>query len=87
MLAYPGMIADIAKDAGMKVPKNPDGKWDFQKFVKFGVLCNLTLGRGINWGGARDAIHRNAEIIQAIPMADLKKMTLEEVRGKLVDLL
>lgn len=87
MLAYPGMIVDIAKHAGMEVPSEPDGKWDFQEFLKFAVLCELTLGRGLNWSGARDAIGRNAEIIQAISMDELKTLTLEQVKGKLVDLL
>jgi len=86
MLAYPSMIADIAKEVGMKVPKNPDGEWDGQKYVHFAVLCNVTLGRPIRWGSARSAIEVNAKMIATIPPGTLKKMTLGEIRSRCVEL-
>ena len=84
MLAFPGMIAQQAEKAGMKTPESPDKKWDFQKYLHFGVFCELTLGRPLRWGTT--AIQENADIIAAIPLEELKKMTLEQIKGKLADL-
>jgi hypothetical protein len=84
MLAFPGMIARHAEKAGMKIPKDPDKKWDFQKYLHFGVFCALTLGRPLRWGTT--AIQENADIIAAIPLEELKRLTLEQVQGKLAEL-
>lgn len=79
MLAFPSMIAVEARDAGMKVPEDPDGKWDFQEYLHFGVFCQLTLGRSVDWAHFRNAVAENAKIIASIPIEKLGQMTLHNV--------
>ena len=80
MLVFPGMIADIARDAGMKVPKNPDDGWEKNKFLHFWVFCEMSLGRPVNWGHFQFALRRNAKTIVNIPTKKLNKMALCEVQ-------
>jgi hypothetical protein len=72
MMVFPGMIAKAAEKAGMKVPADPDGKWKPKDFPHFHVFCNVQLARPIHWGEHWE----NAEIIAAIPEAELKTLTL-----------
>lgn len=76
MLAFPGMIAKAAEDAGMKVPADPDGDWSADEFPHFHVFCNVQLARpvvhhGEHWG--------NAKIVAAIPEDQLRTTTLEDL--------
>ena len=75
MLVFPGMIAEAAKKAGMKVPKDPDGKWKPKDYPHFHVYCNVQLCRPISWGEHWE----NAEIVAAIPENELEAMTLEQL--------
>jgi hypothetical protein len=80
------MIVKFAKAGGIKVPRNPDGEWDKQKYLHFWVLCEVTLGRPLSWHRAGITIEENARMIAAIPVGDLNKMTLAEIRGRCMDL-
>lgn len=75
MMAYPGMIADAAKKAGMKVPENPDGEWKVEEYPHFNIFCNVQLGRRIRWGEHWE----NAKVVAAVPEDKLKTITLMEL--------
>lgn len=76
MLAFPGMIAHFAKDAGMKIPDDPDNEesWTGKDFPHFLTFCNLQLCRPMDMNGNEPEI--NAKIIANIPENELKTMTL-----------
>lgn len=76
MLAFAGMIAGRAKDAGMKVPKDPDGEWDAKKYPHFNVYCTIQLGAPIV--SPRD-VDDNARIIAKIPNDKIKKVTIADL--------
>lgn len=75
MLAFPGMLVNAAKKAGMKVPPDPDD-FDPMKYPHFQVFCNAQLCRpmvslGEHWN--------NAELIAAIPKKDIMKVSLADL--------
>jgi hypothetical protein len=79
LMAFPGMIAEAALKAGMKVPNEPDKDWDPEEYPHFSVFCNVQLNRGVRWGEHWE----NAKVIAAISEDDIHTITLEEliVRG------
>lgn len=79
---FPGMLTKIAKEAGLKVPKDPDGdEWDRKKYYHFDILCYLTLGRPLNWGHWREVVSHNAKLLKKFSFDELSQMTV----GNLVD--
>lgn len=75
MIAFPSMLLEPARKAGIPVPENPD-KFDPEKFPGFAVFCNVQLNRGMpNF----DAHWRNAEVIAQVKDEDLRKVTLAEL--------
>lgn len=78
MLAYPGMIAEAARKAGIEVPADPDGEFDPEKYVRFSIFCTVQLGRPMtSWNEHWD----NAHVIANIPENRLKTITLAQLIG------
>lgn len=78
MIAFPSMLIEPAKTAGMKVPNDPDD-YDAEYFPHFDVFIKYQLGRRMP---APSSHWNNAKIIAAIPDDEIKKVTL----GKLAEL-
>jgi len=83
MLAFPGMIAGPAREAGIKVPSDDemDEDYDVEKYPHFAVFCNITLGVSLTWGTAQDWMAHNAKMIAAIPDDKIMKTTFEDLRA------
>ena len=77
-MVFPGMLVDAAAKAGMKVPKNPDGKFSRKKYPHFSVFCAVQLCRPIVWGEHWG----NAEIIAGIPDDEITKISLQQLLAK-----
>jgi hypothetical protein len=75
MIVYPGMIAQAAQQAGMKVPEDPDGEWNVEEYPYFNIFCVVQLGRRIRWGEHWD----NAKVVAAIPEEKLATVTLMDL--------
>lgn len=76
MLAFPSMLTDAAKKAGMKTPDlSEDEDFDPHEFTHFQVYCTVQLGRRITWGNH----WRNAEIVAAIPDDKIKTVTPQDL--------
>jgi hypothetical protein len=77
MLMFPGMIADAARAAGMKVPDEPDidGSWDPNDYPHFYVFCGVQLCRPIEWGEHWE----NARVVAQVRENELRVITLEEL--------
>lgn len=78
MIAFPGMIAKAAEQAGMTVPVDPDEEFNADEFPHFHVYCNVQLGVPVTWGNHWE----NAKIIAAIPVENIKKVTYTELVEK-----
>lgn len=78
MIAFPGMLIRPAKDAGMKVPDDPD---DFDKgaYPHFYVYMQAQLGAPMPFP---DAPFENAKVIAAIPDEEITKITYQELLEK-----
>jgi hypothetical protein len=78
MLAFPGMLVDAAKQAGIKTPPNPD---DFSKvkdeYPHFYVFCELQLGHTLYNG--MTSHWDNAKIIADIPDDKIRTITCGEI--------
>lgn len=75
MLAFPGMLVEAAKQAGMKVPKDPD---DFkpEKFPHFQVFCNVQLGRAMtSWTEHWD----NAKVVAKVPEKEITTIKMPKL--------
>jgi hypothetical protein len=77
MMAFPGMIAEAARQAGMKTPPEPDGKWSPDEYPHFHVYCNVQLGRAIQWGEHWE----NAKVVAKLGPRKIKSVTLEQLIG------
>lgn len=75
---FAGMIANFAKDAGMKVPEEPDAEWDDNDFPHFAVFCNLHLGISL-MGDWYNQFTNNAEVIAKVPEDHIKRVSLQEL--------
>lgn len=78
MLAFPSMIVQHARKAGMTVPDNPND-FDPAEFPHFHVFCNVQLGRPLVYW---DEPWGNARIVAAIPADQLRTTTLEDLLAK-----
>jgi len=76
MLVFPGMIAESARQAGMKVPADPDGKWSPEDYPHFHVFCNMQLCRSLADFGAH---WDNAKVIAALSDEDVRKVTKDDL--------
>jgi len=75
MIAYPNMLIEPAKSAGIKCPNNAD-HFDPEEFVQFAVFCSAQLGQpnpypGCHWD--------NAKVIASISEDKLKLITFDEL--------
>ena len=78
MIAFPGMIADAAEQAGIKVPQDLEN-YDPQEFPHWTVFCNAQLGTpqpypGVHWD--------NAHVIAQIPDSEILKVTLKDLEKR-----
>ena len=90
MLAFQSMIHKAAKDAGMEVPAMElldafDGEptWDPEEYPHFHVFCNVQLGRSMHSMGQH---WDNAKIVAAVPVEELRTVTLEGLIAKGLEL-
>lgn len=75
MIAFSGLLVQPAKNAGIKVPKDPDD-YDQAKFPHWHVYVTLQVGRRLpsprsHW--------ENAKVIAAIPAKKIKTVTYGDV--------
>ena len=75
MIAFPGMLVEPAKKAGIKVPEDPDN-YEPMDFVKFYVLCKVQLGQPMP---SPTSHWENAEVIAAISDEKIKTVTYQEL--------
>jgi len=75
MMIFPGVIAEAAEKAGMKVPPDPDGKWDENEYPHFNIFCDVQLCRRIRWGEHWE----NAKVVARIPEDKLVTVTLGDL--------
>lgn len=78
MLAFPAMLVEAAKQAGMKVPKDPD-KFDPEKFPHFQVFCGAQLGRPLAFWGEH---WENAKVVAEVPEKKIRSITIPQLIGK-----
>lgn len=76
MIAFPSMLVQVAQDAGMKVPDDPNAFEEHRdECPHFFCFCVLQLARSVVYHGEH---FDNAKIIAAIPKKRLMKMTLQD---------
>lgn len=72
MLAFPGMIAGAAKEAGIKIPESPDENFDPNEFPHFFVFCKMQLERRMTGPNEH---WENAKVIAAVSEEEIKTIT------------
>lgn len=78
MMAFPGMLMEAAKQAGMKVPSDPD-KYNMQEFPHFYVFCEVQLGRSLtSWTEHWD----NAKVVAKVPEKEIRTITVQGLIDK-----
>ena len=73
MIAFPSMIVDAAKNAGIKIPSDLDD-FDKNEFPHWYVFCALQLGRPMRPGAQWD----NAKVLAELSEDKIKSMTFED---------
>jgi hypothetical protein len=81
MIAFPEMLINPAKEAGMKVPENAD-KFDAKKFPHFQVFCIVQLGRRMP---SPTSHWENAKIVASIPQEKIFTITNGELLAMGID--
>ena len=78
MIAFPELLIEPAKKAGIKVPDNVS-KYDKQDFMHWHVFCTVQLGASMpNW-----TVHwENARVIANIPEEEINKVTYQDLLSK-----
>jgi hypothetical protein len=77
MLAFPRMLVEPAKKAGIRVPEDVDKDYDKQKFPHWHVFCTVQLGATMPY----PSVHwRNAEVIAKIPEDKIRILTLSDLQ-------
>lgn len=71
MMAFPSMLVNPAKKAGIPVPEDPDN-FDRDAFQRFHLFCLAQLGQSMPYP---DCVWGNARVIAAIPEEELKKVS------------
>lgn len=74
MMAFPSMIEDAAREAGMKIPDDVEAEFDPNEFPHWHVYCNLQLGRAVTWGNHWE----NAKIVANAPEDKIRTMTEDD---------
>lgn len=81
MIAFPTLLVEPAKSAGISVPKDPD-RYNTSECLRenphFFALCMLQLGRPLPYPNSH---WRNAESLAKIDEKKLKQMTLCELEA------
>ncbi len=79
MIAFPGMLVGPAKEAGMKVPDDPE---DFiaEDYVRFQIYLAFQLGAPLPYPSAH---WDNAKIIADLTDEELQTVTVGEMMGRL----
>lgn len=75
MFAFPSMLVNPAKEAGMKVPEDAEN-FDPHDFPHFQVYLIMQVGRPIPH---TDSHWTNAKIIAAVPDDKIKELTVPEL--------
>jgi hypothetical protein len=81
MIAFPGMLIDPAKKAGMKVPEDVKSIDDFDpnEYPHFNIFCLAQLGQPMpNWSAHWD----NARVVAALTEEECKTITFEQLYEK-----
>ena len=76
MVAFPSMLEGPAKEAGMKVPADPEGGYIYAEFPHFTVLVNFQTGRPMPTPTAH---WDNAKVIAKIPHDEIMKVTFDDL--------
>ena len=77
MLAFPSMLTEAAKTAGMKTPDlSKTEEWDREAFPHFTVFCGAQLERPMS---SPTEHWDNAKIIAAIPDDRIRQMTVADL--------
>jgi len=71
MIAFPAMLIEPAKKAGIKIPDNVDD-YDKEKFAHFFVFCFAQLGQSMPYPSAH---WDNAKIIASFSDEEIKLVT------------
>ena len=75
MIAFPAMLLEPARQAGMKTPPDADC-FNGENFPHFAVFCNVQLGGPMP---SPDAHWSNANVIAAIPDDKIKTVTFNQL--------
>ena len=75
MIVYPGMLEEVARRAGMKVPEDPED-FDEEEYPHFNVFCEVQLCRPVCYHGEHE---HNARVVAKIPLSKIKKVTLKDL--------
>ena len=75
---FPSMLVGVAQKAGIKVPPDPEGKYNPDEYPHWTVLCHWQLGRSLpRW----EAPLHNAQVIAAIPDDRIKLVQWHELEN------
>lgn len=75
MIAFPGMLVESAKSAGMKVPENADD-FDPKDFPHFEVFCLAQLGSSMPYSAV---VWDNAKVVAENPLEKIQTITFNEL--------
>ena len=73
MIAFPHMLAEAAKKAGMPVPENPDN-FDQDEFLHFHVFVVAQIGKSTRYHGEH---WNNAKVIASLSDEEVKEIGIE----------
>ncbi len=76
------MISNIAKKAGMKIPKNPNGDWSHKEFPRFNIFCYIALGKPVHWASFQSEAAHNAKIVTNLKNEELETVTVGDLVNK-----
>jgi hypothetical protein len=78
MLAFPGMIAPAAEEAGIELPPNIEG-YDPDEYPHWHIFQFIQLGTAM----PHPAAHwDNAKVIATIPIEDIRHITMNDLLEK-----
>ncbi len=75
MICFPDMLANCAKEAGMKVPADPD-EFEKEEYPHFFVFLAMQLGASLPYAAAH---WDNAKIIAEIPEERLRELNGKQI--------
>ena len=77
MIAFRGMLAEPARQAGILVPPDPEN-FDDEQYTRFAIFCIAQLGQPMPNAAAH---WDNAYVVAKIPEEQLKTITFERLLG------